>query len=81
MQDGVVRALAALNQFQPGTNLSGNISSVAFDGTTFVVTGGTSIYTSTDAVTWTANGVPRFGGQPVPMTTPLRVPSGDPGAP
>jgi photosystem II stability/assembly factor-like uncharacterized protein len=40
---------------QPGTNLSGAINSVAFDGTTFVVTGGTSIYTSTDMITWTAN--------------------------
>lgn len=33
-------------------------------------------------VTWGANGVPQFGtGQPVSLTTPLRVPSGDPGAP
>ena len=32
-------------------------------------------------VTWSASGLPQFGGQPVPITTPLRVPSGDPGAP
>ena len=32
-------------------------------------------------VTWSASGIPQFGGQPVPITTPLRVPSGDPGAP
>jgi hypothetical protein len=32
-------------------------------------------------VTWGADGFPRFGGEPVPLTTPLRVPSGDPGAP
>ena len=32
-------------------------------------------------VTWNASGFPQFGGQPVPITTPLRVPSGDPGAP
>ena len=33
-------------------------------------------------VTWGANGFPQFGtGEPVPITTPVRVPSGDPGAP
>jgi len=32
-------------------------------------------------VTWSARGFPQFGGQPVPVTTPVRVPSGDPGAP
>ena len=32
-------------------------------------------------VTWSASGFPQFGGEPVPMTTPLQVPSGDPGAP
>jgi GH43 family beta-xylosidase len=32
-------------------------------------------------ITWSASGFPQFGGEPVPMTTPLRVPSGDPGAP
>lgn len=32
-------------------------------------------------VTWGADGSPQFGGEPVPITTPIRVPSGDPGAP
>jgi GH43 family beta-xylosidase len=32
-------------------------------------------------VTWSAGGFPRLGGQPFPITTPLHVPSGDPGAP
>jgi GH43 family beta-xylosidase len=32
-------------------------------------------------VTWSASGFPQLGGEPVPITTPLRVPSGDPGAP
>jgi GH43 family beta-xylosidase len=32
-------------------------------------------------VTWGADGFPQFGGEPVPITTPLQVPSGDPGAP
>lgn len=32
-------------------------------------------------VTWSASGFPQFGGQPVPVTTPMHVPSGDPGAP
>jgi GH43 family beta-xylosidase len=32
-------------------------------------------------VTWSANGFPQLGGQPFPITTPLHVPSGDPGAP
>lgn len=32
-------------------------------------------------VTWSADGAPQFGGEPVPITNPLRVPSGDPGAP
>jgi GH43 family beta-xylosidase len=32
-------------------------------------------------VTWSASGLPQFGGQPVPVTTPVHVPSGDPGAP
>lgn len=32
-------------------------------------------------VTWSAGGFPQFGGEPVPITTALRVPSGDPGAP
>ena len=32
-------------------------------------------------VSWGADGFPQLGGEPVPLTTPLRVPSGDPGAP
>ncbi|HEX4257786.1 MAG TPA: glycoside hydrolase family 43 protein [Streptosporangiaceae bacterium] len=32
-------------------------------------------------VTWGANGFPQLGGEPVSLTTTLRVPSGDPGAP
>ena len=32
-------------------------------------------------VTWGSDGFPQLGGEPVPLTTPLRVPSGDPGAP
>jgi GH43 family beta-xylosidase len=32
-------------------------------------------------VTWSADGFPQFGGEPVPLTTPLQLPSGDPGAP
>jgi GH43 family beta-xylosidase len=32
-------------------------------------------------VTWTANGSPNLGGMPHPLTTPVRVPTGDPGAP
>jgi GH43 family beta-xylosidase len=32
-------------------------------------------------VTWGPNGFPQLGGEPVPITEPLRVPSGDPGAP
>lgn len=32
-------------------------------------------------VTWSASGFPQFGGQPVPVTTSVHVPSGDPGAP
>ena len=32
-------------------------------------------------VTWSASGFPQLGGEPVSITTPLRVPSGDPGAP
>lgn len=32
-------------------------------------------------VTWSASGFPQLGGEPVPITTPLQVPSGDPGAP
>lgn len=31
-------------------------------------------------VTWSRDGSPQLGGEPVPITTPLRVPSGDPGA-
>jgi GH43 family beta-xylosidase len=32
-------------------------------------------------VTWGANGFPQLGGEPVPLTDTLQVPSGDPGAP
>ena len=32
-------------------------------------------------ITWSASGFPQLGGEPVPITTPLQVPSGDPGAP
>ena len=32
-------------------------------------------------VTWGANGFPQLGGEPVSLTTTLKVPSGDPGAP
>ena len=32
-------------------------------------------------VTWRANGTPALGGMPHPMTKPIKVPSGDPGAP
>jgi GH43 family beta-xylosidase len=32
-------------------------------------------------VTWGAGGAPDLGGEPLPITTPIRVPSGDPGAP
>jgi GH43 family beta-xylosidase len=32
-------------------------------------------------VTWGANGFPQLGGEPVPLTDTLPVPSGDPGAP
>jgi GH43 family beta-xylosidase len=32
-------------------------------------------------VSWSADGTPQLGGEPVPLTTPIRVPSGDPGAP
>lgn len=32
-------------------------------------------------VSWGADGTPQLGGEPVPLTTPVRVPSGDPGAP
>lgn len=32
-------------------------------------------------VTWSADGTPQFGGHPVPITTPIRLPSGDPGSP
>ncbi len=32
-------------------------------------------------VRWTANGTPDLGGMPVPMTKPVMVPAGDPGAP
>lgn len=32
-------------------------------------------------ITWSGNGSPQFGGEPASITTPLRVPSGDPGAP
>jgi GH43 family beta-xylosidase len=32
-------------------------------------------------VTWGSDGFPQLGGEPVPLTTPLQVPSGDPGAP
>jgi GH43 family beta-xylosidase len=38
-------------------------------------------YVYAQQVTWSASGFPQFGGQPVPITTPLHVPSGDPGAP
>jgi GH43 family beta-xylosidase len=31
-------------------------------------------------VTWNTHGLPQFGGEPIPITTALRVPSGDPGA-
>jgi GH43 family beta-xylosidase len=34
-----------------------------------------------EQVTWSADGFPQFGGEPVSLTTPLRVPAGDPGAP
>jgi hypothetical protein len=32
-------------------------------------------------ITWSRSGFPELGGEPVPLTTPLRVPAGDPGAP
>jgi GH43 family beta-xylosidase len=32
-------------------------------------------------VTWAANGTPNLGGMPHPITTPVKVPSGDSGAP
>jgi len=32
-------------------------------------------------ITWSLSGFPELGGEPVPLTTPLRVPAGDPGAP
>ncbi len=32
-------------------------------------------------VTWSRSGLPELGDEPVPLTTPLRVPAGDPGAP
>lgn len=32
-------------------------------------------------VSWGADGPPDLGGQPLPLTTPIRIPSGDPGAP
>jgi hypothetical protein len=32
-------------------------------------------------VTWSRSGFPELGGEPWPLTTPLHVPSGDPGAP
>lgn len=32
-------------------------------------------------VTWNTSGLPQFAGEPIPVTTALRVPAGDPGAP
>jgi len=32
-------------------------------------------------VAWNANGTPNLGGEPLPRTEPLEVPSGDPGVP
>ena len=32
-------------------------------------------------VTWSRSGLPELGGEPVPLTTPLRESAGDPGSP